>query len=93
MGIMKLTPRQQAAIVGIGQGLTVKEIARRLQISAPSVYRDLTDAANRLKLKNRTMAMLVTRAADLDIVSPEMRLSPAGYLTVTPKGAVRGNGF
>ena len=89
-GVMKLTPRMQAEMIGLSQGLSVKQIAARLQISGPSVYRDLAEAAKRLEIAKPTMAALVARARDQGVVNPNLRLSTGGYLTMTPGAASRG---
>lgn len=62
-----LTSRQQEVVLLVSQGLSNKEIARRLEISAGTVKVHLRSIFVRLGIRNRTM--LVVPAAR-EILAP-----------------------
>ena len=80
----------QAALVGINQDWDIGQIAEALQIAEKTVYKDLDQARQRIGLKHTTICGLVERAKADGVIDPDLRLSPAGYLTLTPGAAARG---
>ena len=58
-----------------------------------TIYRDLAKIAKRVELENPTMAGLVVRARDAEIISPNLRLSESGQIVLTPAAAARGERF
>ena len=85
-----LTPRQQSVLVGLAQGWRVGQIASAIQASKATVYRDLTEIAERVGLKKPTSAGLVVKAWDLGVVSPNLRLTESGRIVITVGAASRG---
>ena len=88
----RITERQRAIIVGLSVGLTVEDIAARMELTKRTLYRDLRIAKNILSIKADRFAVgeLVTKAANANLDIRGYTLNQSGRIVSTVAHAVRG---
>ncbi len=64
-GLIRLTSAEQRVLTGVNSGLLNKQIAFDLGIAEATVKAHMTAVMRKLKVKNRTQAVIAARAMSL----------------------------
>lgn len=90
---MVLSDREVKVLAGVGQGLEIKEVAHRLQLSKRTVMYCLSDLRKRVESQVGsqvpTTTSLTARSAELGIFPLGWRLGPNGRLVRSVQAATR----
>jgi len=90
---VRISPREQAALVGLMNQDTWEVIGKKMQISQRSVARYIASARLKLGFNPQLMierSSLIQRAQQAGALTPGMRLSNSGYIVFSTSSIVRG---
>lgn len=88
----RITERQRAIIIGVSNGLTMADIAGRMQLAQRTLYRDLNSARKILSIEGTrfTVGELVVRARNANLDVKGYTLNSSGRIVAKVSRAVRG---
>lgn len=88
----RITERQRGIIVGLNAGLTVEDIAGRMDLSVRTLYRDLRYAKTVMGIQKSqfTVGELVTKALNANLDIRGYTLNSSGRIVAKVSRAVRG---
>ena len=88
----RISERQRAIIIGVAAGLTISDIAGRMQLAERTLYRDLRYAKDVMGIQSSQFSVgeLVNRALHANLDIQGYTLNQSGRIVSTVSRAVRG---